>query len=385
MSVDGSGTIEARVAIRFGFCNIWVHIFGSPRSKNLEVTWHGIEGHDEVVEQFRRAVSRGRLASSFLFCGPEGVGKFTFAVKLAQALLCQTRPETALDPCGECPACRQVLAGTHPDLEVVAKPKDKSFIPLELFIGDKEHRGREGLCRSISLKPFMGGRKVAVIDDADYLNPEGANALLKTLEEPPPKSVLILIGTSPAKQLPTIRSRCQLIRFRPLPSEVVAGLMISQGIVEDPAEAQRLADHCEGSLQRAAELTDAELWTFRNTLLQRLAEEALDSVRLAKAVSVFVDEAGKQPAARRARLRQVVHFATEFYRQLLHVQSGADRPADTEIRRFVDRALAHRPADGENTAARLERCLDAAGQIDRNANQSTLIETWLDDLVRLAW
>jgi len=348
------------------------------------MTWHGIEGHDDVVEQFRRAVSRGRLASSFLFAGPVGVGKFTFAMKLAQALLCQTRPETALDPCGECPACRQVLAGTHPDVEVVAKPKDKSFIPLELFIGDKEHRGREGLCRNLSLKPFMGGRKIAVIDDADHLNAEGANCLLKTLEEPPPRSVLILVGTSPAKQLPTIRSRCQLIRFRPLPSDVVAELLISQGIVEDPAEARRLAAHCEGSLRRAAELADRELWDFRNTLLERLAEETLDSVRLAKAVSTFVNEADKQPAARRARLRQVVRFATEFYRRMLHVQSGADGPADADVHRFVQQALSNQPRDGEDTAACLERCLEAAGQIDRNANQTTLIETWLDDLAGLS-
>ena len=76
-----------------------------------------------------------------------------------------------------------------------------------------------------------------MIDDADYLNAEGANALLKTLEEPPPRSVLILIGTSPAKQLPTIRSRCQLIRFQPLPIEVVAQLLVSSGAVSDAAEA----------------------------------------------------------------------------------------------------------------------------------------------------
>ena len=161
--------------------------------------------------------ARGRLASSFLFAGPAGIGKRTFALKLAQAMLCQTRPEEALDPCGTCPSCAQVAAGTHPDLDVVAKPDDKSFIPLELLIGEREHRRREGLCHNIGLKPFLGGRKIAVIDDADYLNAEGANALLKTLEEPPPRSVLILIGTTPAKQLPTIRSRCQLIRFRPLP------------------------------------------------------------------------------------------------------------------------------------------------------------------------
>ena len=127
--------------------------------------------------------------------------------------------EAALDPCETCPSCTMVLAGTHPDLDVVGKPADKAFLPLELFIGDREHRRQEGLCHNISLKPFMGGRKIAVIDDADFLNAEGANCLLKTLEEPPPQSVLILIGTSPAKQLPTIRSRCQLVRFRPLAAE----------------------------------------------------------------------------------------------------------------------------------------------------------------------
>ena len=89
------------------------------------MTWHGIEGHDEVVEQFRRALRRGRLASSFLFAGPPGIGKRTFALKLAQALLCERRPAEALDPCGECPGCVQAAAGTHPDVETVAKPKEK--------------------------------------------------------------------------------------------------------------------------------------------------------------------------------------------------------------------------------------------------------------------
>jgi len=346
------------------------------------MSWHGVYGHDEVVEQFRRALRRRRLASSFLFVGPEGIGKRTFALTLARALLCRNRPEEMLDPCGECPPCAQVLAGTHPDLEQVARPEDKAFIPLELFIGDKEHRGREGLCHNISLKPYMGGRKLAIIDDADHLNPEGANCLLKTLEEPPPKSMLILIGTSPAKQLPTIRSRCQLIRFRPLSAETVAELLIAQGLVPDADDARRLARHCDGSLQRASELADPELWTFRNTLFQRLAEPVLDSVGFAKAVAGFVDEAGKQAAARRGRFRQVVGFAAEFYRCLLHTAGDGTETGDAELRRAVEQAMASRPEDLETTAGRLERCLEAAEQIDRNANQSTLIETWLDDLAR---
>lgn len=344
------------------------------------MAWHGIEGHDDVVERFRRALKRGRLASSFLFVGPAGVGKRSFALKLAQTLLCPARPEEAMDPCGKCPPCVQVSAETHPDLQIVAKPNDKSFIPLELLIGDKEHRGREGLCHGIALKPYMGGRKVAIIDDADDLNPEGANCLLKTLEEPPPRSVLILIGTSPARQLPTIRSRCQLTRFGPLEPEVVAQLLISRNLVQEADEARRLARYCEGSLQRALELADPELWAFRNKLYERLAAPVIDSVRLSKAVSAFVEEAGKQATARRGRLRQVVGFATDFYRYLLHVKSGAAEPDDAELRGFVAEAIQHGRDDKRATAARLDRCLEAAGQIDRNANQTTLIETWLDDL-----
>jgi DNA polymerase-3 subunit delta' len=232
------------------------------------------------------------------------------------------------------------------------------------------------------MKPSLGGRKIAGIDDADHLNAEGANSLLKTLEEPPPRSVLILIGTSPAKQLPTIRSRCQLMRFRPLPVDVVAELLVSKGFVADPSEARRLARYSEGSLQRALELADPELWSFRNTLFERLAEPSLRSVELAKAVAAFVDEAGKEASARRARLRQVVAFAAEFYRQLLHAQCGVSVSEDTELQSHVGRAVERGLGDGELSAARLDRCLDAAAQIDRNANQSTLIECWLDDLSR---
>src|SRR5437773_3671449 len=216
------------------------------------MTWQSIRGHDRVVGKFRRALTKGRLASTFLFVGPAGVGKRTFALKLAQGLLCERAEAERLDPCGECPSCHQVASLNHPDVEIVAKPADKAFIPLELLIGDAEHRMRAGLCYSIALKPYSGRRKVAIIDDADYLNKEGANCLLKTLEEPPPYSVLILIGTSEQRQLPTIRSRCQIVRFQPLAESDVAELVIEQGLCTDPALARAAAAHSHGSLQRAA-------------------------------------------------------------------------------------------------------------------------------------
>jgi len=347
------------------------------------MAWHGIFGHDGVVAQLRLALERERLASSFLFVGPEGIGKRRFALRLAQGLLCGVRPEAALDPCGTCPACLQVDALTHPDLEYVRKPDDKSFLPLELLIGDKEHRGRVGLCHRIALKPFMGGRKVAIIDDADFLNPEGANSLLKTLEEPPPRSVLILIGTSPAKQLPTIRSRCQLIRFHPLATQFVSDILLSEGVVQDAAEARRLAANSGGSVLRAIGLAGKEISDLRSLLCQRLAAPGLDSVALAAELLAFIEQSGREAPARRERLRQAIGLAAEFFEQLLRRLCGVSVQASQGLTPWVEKAAAHWPGGTETASACLDRCLEAAEQVERNVHPTTLLECWIDDLAQI--
>ncbi|HUE69769.1 MAG TPA: DNA polymerase III subunit [Pirellulaceae bacterium] len=326
--------------------------------------WHSICGHDRVVEQFRTALSRGRLASTFLFVGPPGVGKRRFALKLAQGLLCDTRPEAALDPCGKCPACQQVEAGTHPDVHVVQPPADASNLPLELFIGDKEHRMRAGLCYELSLKPFSGKRRVGIIDDADLLalgSRESANSLLKTLEEPPPHSVLILIGTSQQRQLPTIRSRCQIVRFEPLSEAEVAELLLSQDLCSDPALAQEAARLSGGSLTRAAMWCDEAVIGFRQELIEHLSRSELDQLPLAKLVQQFVDAAGKEAPAKRARMREAAQMATEFYRAKMQ-------------------AAAERGGDAEPAAHCQELCLDALSHVDANVNLTTLIEWLVDEL-----
>jgi DNA polymerase-3 subunit delta' len=348
------------------------------------MTWHEVVGHDQVVEQFRRAIRGGRLASTFLFVGPAGIGKRKFALKLAQAMLCEVSREEQLDACGTCPACQQVTALTHPDLEVVAKPKDKSFIPIEFFIGDREHRMREGLCHNIGLKPFRGGRKIAVIDDADFLNQEGANCLLKTLEEPPPKSVIILIGTSEQKQLPTIRSRCQVVRFRPLPERMVTDLLVSQKLVEDPRMAERLAALSGGSVERALELADEAIEEFRETLLREISQPHFNSVEFSKTLGQFVEDAGKEAPPKRARMNQLIAFAAEFYRQLMRALSGLPIEGDETLERAVRAAYKTWPGDAEAAAACLERCLDAMNHVQANAQPTNLIDCWLDELATIS-
>jgi DNA polymerase III subunit delta' len=345
--------------------------------------WQEIRGHDVIADRFRRALVRGRLASTFLFVGPAGIGKRTFARKLAQGLLCERVPAERLAPCGECPSCRQVWAGSHPDVMVVEKPTDRSFIPIELLIGDGEHRMRAGLCYDIALKPYSGRRKVAIIDDADYLNKEGANCLLKTLEEPPPKSLLILIGTSEQRQLPTIRSRCQVVRFSPLAERDVAELLDLRGLCDDAALAEKAAARGEGSVARAALWSDPALVEFRSQLLETLASRDFDAPPAAKALSQFADSGGKESAAKRERLRLAVSLAVEFYRAVLLRLTSGQTSGDAALDQAVGRAV-NWLADDEAAAACLDVCLDAYAHIDANANQATLIEWWLDELGQTA-
>jgi DNA polymerase III subunit delta' len=340
-----------------------------------------IEGHDEVLAQFRSALEQKRLAHTFLFVGPNGVGKRTLALFLAQALLCENRDEKLLDSCGACAACVQLLAGTNPDLLMVSRPAGKSFIPLGLIKGDEpDYPVHNSLLFQLGLRPFGGRRKVGIIDDADFLNQEGANCLLKTLEEPPPRSLLILISTSADRQLPTIRSRAQIVRFRPLSDVLLAKLLVEQHLVASADEAQRLAAFSGGSLQRATEMADPQLWTFRSDLLKRLAELPRASTSLGQTVTKFVDEAGKEAPPRRARLRLSLGFAAEFFRQLMRKLSGLDVVVDTDLAQVIQRAASQSVWNADTAGSAAQRTLEAINQVDRNANQSLVVEAWLDEL-----
>jgi DNA polymerase-3 subunit delta' len=332
--------------------------------------WRGIVGHDAVVERFRQTLSSGRLASTYLFVGPSGIGKRRFALELAHALICTDSPELALEPCSRCESCRLFAAGNHPDLEVVSlallpilvpKKADSTKLPIDVFIGDKEHRNQEGLCHRIAFKPFLANRKIAIIDDVDHFSQESANCLLKTLEEPPPHSLMILIGTSPARQLPTIRSRSQIVRFAPLDRASIAQILMETDLVTDCEQAIYAAELSEGSVERAMQMADPALGQFRNQLQAVLSSDAVDSVRLGRSVQAFVDEAGKEPARRRDRLRTVIGFAVEYHRGVL-------RDLDA--------------AEAELIIQALDASLTALEHIDRNVNQATLIAWWSGEMAR---
>jgi DNA polymerase-3 subunit delta' len=343
--------------------------------------WQRLLQHDDIVDRFRTTLRRGRLASTYLFVGPEGIGKRRFALALAKALLCRASADESLEPCNACESCRLFDAGNHPDLDLVSLPPDKSTLPLALFIGDDEHRNQEGLCHRIALRPFLGGRKIAIIDDADHFSAESANCLLKTLEEPPPKSLLILVGTSPSKQLPTIRSRSQVVRFHPLSEQHVAEILLQNETAADAAQAQQLAAHSGGSVTRALAIAEPALWEFREQLLRDLTTGPANSMRTARAIQAFVDDAGKEASDRRERLRTVIGFAEDFYRGLLRTGVGAPTDGDDRLLNAIGtRATYERGDSAHRVLAALDGCLATEESVDRNANLALVIQRWCEDL-----
>jgi DNA polymerase-3 subunit delta' len=343
------------------------------------MAWQGIEGHDAVAGRFAAASAAGRVAGSYLFIGPPGVGKSTFARRLAKALLCHdARP--GLVACDACASCVQAEAGSHPDIDVVQKPEDRASIPLEAFVGDADHRMREGLCWRIKLRPALGIRKAAIILDADLLLDEAANCLLKTLEEPPDGAVIILVGTALERQLPTIRSRCQIVRFKPLDAEALERILQRETAAKSGSiDGGTLAGVCRaagGSLARARLLLDPDAMEFRRKLLALLSGRPLRGVELARETIAFVEAAGKEAPPRRARLRIVFDAAIDFFRAALRMATTGEAAADGEMAAALAGWVAGADEPATEAAALLRHTLDALGAIDRNANLTVLVDAW---------
>lgn len=192
-------------------------------------------GHERAVRVLRRALASGRIAHAYLFWGPDGIGKEAVALAFASVLFC--RDPEALgrgEPCGACPSCRKMEAGGHPDLHLLA--------PGEKAISVEDVRN---LQEALSFQAYEKGRKVVIIRDAPRMSPAGANALLKTVEEPPPETFLILLAAHPSRLLPTLVSRCQPVRFDPLSEADVEKVLVAHGV--EPETAARLAGLSGGS------------------------------------------------------------------------------------------------------------------------------------------
>lgn len=242
-----------------------------------------IRGHERPCDLLRAAVKHERLPHALLFAGPDGIGKRTVALALAAWLQCESAGD---DACGACASCRQVAARSHPDVRMVAVAAGKKEIGVD--------RVRE-VKRFAQLQPLRGTAKVVIIDDAHMLTVAAQNALLKTLEEPPDRSFVILVANNPDALLPTVRSRCQRLQFSPLAADTVIDLLTGRHGV-DPSVAGELAVLADGSFGRALALSRSVVAGSRAQLLRQLAAlrtaRYVDAVQLANELSQPESEVG---------------------------------------------------------------------------------------------
>jgi DNA polymerase III subunit delta' len=358
------------------------------------MSWSAILGHERLTAAFRDIVARHRLAHAYLFVGPAGIGKRMFAKELAKALLCEAAGSPlplgegrklpsppaplpggegrSLEACDQCESCLLVDAGTHPDLFQVSRPEEKNEMPVEVMTD---------LCHNFGFKTARGHGKIAIVDDADDFNDESANCFLKTLEEPPPGSTFILIGTSLDRQLPTIKSRCQMVRFAPLSEPHVRQLLQKQG-VEDATMLDRLVRLSAGSLGQALALKDETLWTARSELVNGLVQPKIDSVALGAKFVEIAEQAGKEAALQRRRATQMLRLLIETFSDALRLQAGAaPRSAQSAELPLLER-LAQR-AGPDKIQAVLERCLETEAQVGRYIQLSLVLEGLMDALGQL--
>lgn len=204
------------------------------------ITFPGIIGHDRPIAVLKRALANHTVAHAYMFSGESGVGKKLTAVMFAAAVNCpQAGPEGG---CGECPSCRKIAAGGHPDVHIISGAGEEIKIDQVRQIQ-----------ADLALKPFEGSKKVLIIDGAETMNTAAANAFLKTLEEPPGDALIILVTAMPQSLLPTIRSRCQEIRFLPLSRKKLASALAERRSLSEE-DSWFLAALAQGSMGRALEM-----------------------------------------------------------------------------------------------------------------------------------
>jgi DNA polymerase-3 subunit delta' len=345
-----------------------------------------IIGHRRLTTLLARAIERESLPPTLLFAGPPGIGKWAVARATAQAVNCldpSTRlsptssdsgslragpvnNELAMDACGKCRACDRIARGVHVDV-IAMEPDDKASIKIDVV--------RDVLGRT-AFRPFEGKRRLVLVRDADSLEPQSQNSLLKSLEEPPPGTIFILTTAVPGALLPTVRSRCMRLRFGRLTSaEVSAALVRDHGRSEH--EAREAAPLADGSIGQALALADSDLTGLRDAamlLLQHTAGRADTASRVQAAATLWSGPSKKERS--REDLAVVLRLMASMLRDVEAINAGAGASVLANPVLEGDLASLARAFTGDRARDAFGAVDRALAALERNAG-TKLVAEWL--------
>ena len=337
--------------------------------------FQALVGHRRVLALLARAIARDTLPPALLLAGPGGVGKRRTAVAIAETLNCleaRTAGDVELDACGECPSCRRIGRGVHPDV-IILEPGDTGTIKIDEI--------RDVIDRA-NYRPFEGRRRVVIVDEADTMMPAAQNALLKTLEEPRPGSVFVLVSSMPDALLPTVQSRCPRLRFGRLPVSDVSGVLMRDHEYGE-AEARAAAADADGSVGRALASRSVDLMGARDAarlLLEHVAQVSDPVRRLGSAKDLTGNKAksGRKsaPAAEREQLAVCLRALAALLRDFGLLASGAD-PASVSNADLQPGLGQLARVFGSERSTRAFAAVDRAlGALERNASPKVVVD-WL--------
>ncbi|MFZ2397324.1 MAG: DNA polymerase III subunit delta' [Smithella sp.] len=318
------------------------------------MSFHDIYGHEKKIETIRKALTQKRIGHAYLFSGISAVGKKTLALEFAKALNCE-KENTLHDSCGECSSCRKIQRRSHPD--VFSVEADGQFIRIDAIREIQEQ---------MKCKPLEAKQRVFIVDDADKMNDQAANALLKILEEPSPSNRLILVTSRPYSMLPTIISRCQHVRFNPLRFDIVAKFLVDR-MGMDNQEALLLAVLSGGSLGRAIELNKDDIVIYRTELLELLSMTRKDDPFSLINFASFLGQGKKE-------IKEGLDILKTFFRDVLIYKET--RKSDMLINRdnssFISNQAGH--LSGEQILQNIALVEQAGQTIELNVNKSLTLE-----------
>jgi len=270
-----------------------------------------IIGHNLQIQSLKRAFDLKRVSHSYLFHGPDGVGKKLVALEFAKLVNCLKKESRIEEPACECNSCKKIDKGIHPDVFLIGYKGVKDI---------KVDQIREEVEERLYFKPFEGRFKVAIVDEAQRMNTSAQNAFLKTLEEPPIDSIIILNTSQPQSLLPTIRSRCQMISFDAIPEEIIKEEISKRTELSDE-DAIVIARLSEGNLGKALSL-DSSILARRRELITKLSNLNSNS---ATSVLGTVESIPKGSSNEDIEnLKMYLEIIMLWLRDLVHIKIGLD-------------------------------------------------------------